>query len=134
MTSLTHADRALELFRRRPAVENPADWVANELLALAADSGRLSLRIAHSAEGKGPSLECSDPSNSVTSDESGPLRLFRTVLARFAKLAEEECGTAFDPYAGNACFDRTGPSGLVRLDVDYTNTTQDQSISITTRR
>jgi hypothetical protein len=133
MTSLTAADRALEFFRTRPPVENSIDWLANQLLALAAETNRISLRIVPAENGKGPVLECSDAAHTITSSDPVPLRLFRTVLARFAKMAEEENGMPFDPYGGKTHFDRTGPGGPVRLDVQFANTTQDQSIVITKR-
>jgi hypothetical protein len=134
MTTLTPADRALELFRHRPPVENPIDWLANQLLALAAESKRLSLRIVPAENGKGPTLECSDVVHTIASNDPGPLRLFRTLLARFAKLAEEEIGTPFNPYGGKLHFDRTGPEGPVGLDIEFANTTRDQSITISKRR
>ena len=133
MASLTSADRALELFRHRPPEGNPIDWLANQLLALAAECGGLSLRIVLTAGREGPVLELSDSVHLVTSEDSGPLRLFRTLLARFAKMAEEENGTTFNPYGGKVHFDRPGRGGPIRLDVDFVNTTQIQSITITRR-
>jgi hypothetical protein len=57
--------------------------------------------------------------------------VFRTLLARFAKMAEEENGTAFDPYGGKLHFDRPGPGGPVRLNVEFRNTTVAQSVTLT---
>jgi hypothetical protein len=131
MTGLTSAERALELFRQRPTGENRIDWLANHLLALAAECGLLSLRITSSEGGLHPTFECSDSVHVVTSEDPGPLRLFRTLLARFAKMAEEENGTAFDPYGGKLHFDRPGPGGLVRLDVEFRNTIVAQCITLT---
>jgi hypothetical protein len=133
MTSVTAADRALELFRHRPPVGNAIDWLANQLLALAAETELISLRIVPAENGKGPVLECSDSAHTISSSDPGPLRLFRTLLARVAKMAEEE-GLPFDPYGGTVHFDRSGPVGPVRLDVEFANTTQSQSISILKHR
>jgi hypothetical protein len=130
MTSLTYAERALELFRQRPPDENRIDWLANQLLMLAAESQSPSLRIAAPGEGDGRVLECSDSVQAVTSSDPGPLRVFRTLLARLAKMAEEENGAAFDPYGGKLHFDRTGPGGPVRLSVEFGNTTTTQLLTM----
>jgi hypothetical protein len=117
------------VFRRRPA-DNPIDWLAHQLLTLAADSQRLSLRIIPSADGENPALEATDSVHVVTTEDPSPLRLFRTLLARFAKMAVEENGTEFNPYGGKLHFERSGPGGPVRLDVEFANTTQVQSLAI----
>jgi hypothetical protein len=123
MTTLTVAERALDLFSHYPTGENRIDWLANQLLALAAESRSLSLRIVRDEKDDGPVLECSDSVHVVVLKDSGPLRLFRTLLARFAKMAEEENGTEFTPYGGKLHFDRPGPAGPVRLDIEFVNTT-----------
>jgi len=131
MTSMTFAERALELFQRRlPPVER-LDWLANQLLALAAECGSLSLRILPSFRGEDPTFECSDSDHALTSKDRGPLRVFRTLLARLAKMAEEENGADFEPYGGRLHFDRPGPGGPVRLDVEFKNTTVAQSVTLT---
>jgi hypothetical protein len=130
MTGLTSAERALELFRQRPPGENRIDWLANQLLALAAEGGPLSLRITPSDGELHPTFECSDSVHVIASEDPGPLRLFRTLLARLAKMAEEENGTAFDPYGGKLHFDRPDSTGPVRLDVEFDNTTTAQSLTM----
>jgi hypothetical protein len=160
MTSPTLAERAIDLFQQRPPGENRIDWLANQLLALvAAEPGPLELRIAptagmaigtfayqppddvgRSAEPrKAPphvstshTLVCVDYFHEAraSSADPGPLRLFRTLLARVAKMAEEESGTAFNPYGGKLHFDRPGPNGPVRLDVHFVNTTESQFLGM----
>jgi hypothetical protein len=127
MIALSTTERALDLFRRRPVGENRIDWLANQLLALAGETGVLSLRMAQ-ADGTGPVLECSDGTNVSASDEPGPLRLFRTLLARLAKMSEEEGGTEFDPYGGTLHFDRPGP---LRVRVEFRNTSGEQRVEMT---
>ncbi|WP_439630277.1 hypothetical protein [Gemmata sp.] len=105
MTSLTTAERALDLFRQRPDVENRIDWIANQLLALAAEGDGLALRIV-ATEAGGHALECAESGHVSVTTEAGPVRLFRTVLARLAKMAEEESGAAFNPYGGALVFRR----------------------------
>ena len=130
MTGLTSAERALELFQTHPPGENRIDWLANQLLALAAEGRSLTLRIVHSGAEKRV-MECSDSAHTVTSDHPGTLRVFRTLLARFAKMAEEENAAAFTPYGGNVHFDRPSSDGPARLYVEFQNTTQAQSLGIT---
>jgi hypothetical protein len=134
MTSLTPADRALELFQHRPELESPIDWLANQLLALAGETRRLAIQLIPAAEGQGPVFECSDSVHIVRSGDNGPMRLFRTLLARFAKMAEEENGTAFNAYGGKLHFERDTPNGPVRLEVEFENTTRAQAIAIEKRR
>ena len=131
MTSLTSAERGLELFLSRPPGENRIDWLANQLLALAAECRFLSFRVVPVGEGKW-TFECSDSAHAVASDDPGPLRVFRTLLARYAKMAEEENGAEFTPYGGSLYFDRATASGPTRVSVEFRNTTTAQSLTLTT--
>ena len=128
---MTPAERALALFQRPlPPVER-LNWLANGLLAIAAEAGPLSLRIIPSDGGLHPAFECSDSVHVITTEDRGPVRVFRTLLARFAKMADEESGAEFTPYGGQLHFDRPGPSGPVRVDVEFTNTTVAASATLT---
>lgn len=129
MTTLTAADRALDLFRHPPGGGDRLAWLANQLLALAGESGSLSLRVAPAADG--PVVECADAAHAVRSGDPGPLRLFRTVLARLAKMAADETGAAFDPYGGELRFDRPSPAGPVSITARFCNTTAAQSLTLT---
>ena len=130
MTGLTSAERALELFLSRPPGENRIDWLANQLLALAAECQFLSFRIVPLGEGKW-SFECADSAHVVTSADPSPLRVFRTLLARYAKMAEEENGTEFTPYGGKLHFDRPTPAGPTRLTAEFRNTSAAQTLTLT---
>jgi hypothetical protein len=119
---MTPAARALELFLTRPPQANKVDWLTNALLALAADAPLLSLGLVPDETGAGLTFEATDQFGTVSSRDASPLRLFRTVLARLAKLAEEERQAEFNPYEGQFSFDRVGPTGPVRIDVQFRNT------------
>lgn len=124
MTSLTTAERALDLFRQRPDVENRIDWLASQLLALAAEGDGLALRTTPTPVG-GHALECAEAGHVASTSESGPVRLFRTVLARLAKLAEQENGAEFNPYGGSLVFNRPG---IGSIGVEFCNTPGSQSL------
>jgi hypothetical protein len=119
---MTPAARALELFLTRPDGVNKVDWLANELLALAAEAPLLSLRLVADEAGTGLTFEATDQSETIASRDSAPQRLFRTVIARLAKMAEEEGRGEFNPYEGRFSLDRVGPKGPVRIDVELRNT------------
>src|SRR5947209_5007935 len=116
---MTSATRALELFLRRPTGANRIDWLANQLLALAAEARFLSMRILPNEAGDGWTFETSDSGHVVSSQDPGPLRVFRTLLARLAKMGEEETGVEFNPYGGKLSFERASPTGPVRIDVEF---------------
>ena len=130
MTSLTSAERALELFQRREPGEDRIDRLANQLLSLAAECRFLSFRVVPVGEGKW-TFECSDSAHTVASDDPGPLRIFRTLLARYAKKAVEETGAEFQPYGGNLHFDRDTPAGPTRIAVEFRNTTTANTLTLT---
>jgi hypothetical protein len=46
-------------------------------------------------------------------------------------MAEEENGTEFNPYGGKLHFDRDSPTGHVRVAVEFVNSSNDQSLSLT---
>ena len=94
MATLPVADRMIELFGHWPTDEGRKVCVADELLTLATESDFMSIRSRVVDEDVGVVLECSDSSHVVGSKEAGPLRVFRTLLARFAKMSEDETGTA----------------------------------------
>jgi hypothetical protein len=127
---MTLAQRVLELFLARPTGVNQVEWLANELLALAAESPFLSLRLVPDETGTGLRFEAIDPSATISSEDSTALRLFRTVLARLAKMAEVESGVEFNPYGGTVHFDRQGPQGPVRIDAEFGNTSGAQHLTL----
>jgi hypothetical protein len=127
---MTPAARALELFLARPTGVNKIDWLANELLALAAESASLSLRLVRDETGTDLRFEAADPSETIASRSPTPLRLFRTVLARLAKMAQEENDAEFNPYGGRYYFNRNGPKGPVRIDVELENTAGLQRLTL----
>jgi hypothetical protein len=128
---MTPAARAVELFLARPTGVNKIDWLANELLALAAEASTLSMRLVPDGVGTGLTFEASDRSGTIASQDSTPLRLFRTVLARLAKMAEEESRAEFNPYGGRFSLDRMGPQGPVRIDVAFRNAGGNASVTLT---
>ncbi|MCE9565550.1 MAG: hypothetical protein K8U57_26305 [Planctomycetes bacterium] len=130
MTTLTVAERAMELFGQRPTSENRIDWLANQLLDLAAESHFISCRIVPGEGEIATTLECRDSGHAVGLKDVGPLRLFRTLLARFAKMAEEENGTQFNPYGGQLHFNRPISGAPVRLNVEFANTKEIQYLAI----
>jgi hypothetical protein len=120
---LTTAERALDLFRQRPDVKDRIDWIANQLLTLAAEGDGLALRIVATGAG-GHGLECAESGHVSVTTEAGPVRLFRTVLARLAKMAEEETGAAFNPYGGALLFRQSGTGAV---SVEFSNVAGSQS-------
>jgi hypothetical protein len=128
---MTFAARALDLFLNRPEGVNRVDWLANQILDLAIESHFLAFRIVPQKDGDQLSFVCSDSLHNCSSPEPNPLRIFRTLLARFAKMAEEENGVEFNPYGGGLYFDRAGPNGPVRVSVEFVNTGIAQSLSLT---
>lgn len=124
------ADRVLELFQTRPTGSNRIDWLANQLLALTVEARALALRLVPDRAGGGWAFEVTASGRQVSTPDAGPVRLFRTLLARFAKMGEEETGAAFNPYAGKLHFDRTGSTGPARIDVEFENTAGIQSLSL----
>jgi hypothetical protein len=130
MVSPTPAERGLELFLVHTPVDTRLDWLANQLLALAAEGIVLSFRVVPVSEGKW-TFECSDSVHVVSSDDPGPLRVFRPLLARFAKMAVEENSAEFTPYGGKLHFDRPGLDGPTRLTVEFRNTTVAQTLALT---
>jgi hypothetical protein len=127
---MTFAARALELFLQRPGGENRIDWLANQLLGLAIDAHSLTFRIVPLEGGNELVFECSDSLHLDSTTNPGPLRLFRTLLARFAKMAEEENGTFFNPYGGKLYFNRNTPGGLVRVNVEFVNSGDVPSLTL----
>jgi hypothetical protein len=127
---MTFSNRALDLFLQRPEGVNRIDRLANELLALAMESHFLAFRIVPQKDGDELTFECSDSLHVNTSTNPSPLRIFRTLLARFAKMAEEENGTEFNAYGGKLHFDRNSPTGPSRVIVEFVNTGQMQSLSL----
>ncbi len=130
MRTLPVADRMIELFGHRPTDEGRKACVADELLSLATESDFMSIRVAGCDEDVGVVLECSDSSHVVGSREAGPLRVFRTLLARFAKMAEDETGTAPTAYGTRLHLERPSVSGPVRLSVEFANTSEIQYLAI----
>ncbi|MDB5312874.1 MAG: hypothetical protein JWO38_7076 [Gemmataceae bacterium] len=128
---MTSSTRALDLFLRRSTDTNRIDWLANQLLALAAESQSFSLRLGPGEDGIAWVLEAFDADQLVSTREPGPVRVFRTVLARLAKLAEQETGAAFNPYGGKLWFDRTSPTGPARVIVDFINAGDGCSLTMT---
>jgi hypothetical protein len=128
---MTFATRAVELFLQRPPGVNRIDWLANQLLALATESHYLHLRIISDEGADSLTFECADSTNVHRTSDSSPLRLFRTLLARFAKMAEEENGAEFSPYGGKLNFDRNGPAGQVKVAVEFVNSGNAPSLCMT---
>lgn len=137
MTALpadTPAGVALGLFTSRPADGgNKIDWLADQLLTLAVGTPALSMGLVPDDPGTGAvRLEVADSVHRLTSTDPTPLRLFRTLLARLAKLSADESATNFDPYHGRYVLTRSRrEDGPVRLEVEIDNTTVEPRLRIT---
>ena len=128
MTTLPVADRLIELFNYR---QTQHDRIATELLTLATDADFVSMRVAGCAEDVGVVLECEDSSHVVGSKEAGPLRVFRTLLTHFAKLAETEHGIPANSFGERLRIEQTTSRGRVRLNIEFANTSDLQYLAIT---
>jgi len=119
---MTSAEQVLKHFAELPA-GTTVDWIIERFLACACDAGSLSIEIPHSEP---PRLEAT--LNGRTASDSGRpgLRLFRTMLARMAKMAADEGGSKFEPYGGHLVFHRAG----TRIETEFENTTVDQRFSM----
>lgn len=117
---LTTGDQLRELFRGPPAGGRGIVWLADRVLEIAQYTGSLSLPVGPAGLDPG-----------AHPDLAGlPPRVFRTLLARFAKLAADESGREFDPYHGQYSLVRSGRGGPVRLDIRIANTTAEQRLQI----
>ena len=83
---------------------------------------------------KSSSIPHSEPSrleattNGTTASDTGRpgLRLFRTLLARMAKMGADEANAQFEPYGGRVVFHRAGS----RIETEFENTTVEQRLSM----
>lgn len=109
------------------------DWTEG-LLRLAAEGKGLTLRVARGEDATLPRhLQIVEAGEITQTEDSAAIRVIRPLLARLAVKAQEELGIAFDPYGGRFAFTREAVRGVVRIEIEFTNTSRDQSLVLTTK-
>jgi hypothetical protein len=128
---VTPSEAVGELFGRLPQTGKDIVWLADELISVVQHIGSISLEIVRDGTDSS-SLVCSSDSTEspVIVGGRGPPYLFRPLLARLAVLGSEETGTEFQTYGGRYSLTRSSRSVPVRLDIEYTNTTTTQRLTI----
>lgn len=130
---MTPGEQLIELFGTVPPPGGNLDWYADRLLNLATATSALVIELV-------PDLLSPDYNRSLRVEDDGrvldggrprALRAFRPLLARLAVIGAQESRTEFQPYGGRYSLVRPGPTGPVRLDIDFSNTTVSQRLSIT---
>jgi len=126
-------ERLLELFATLPPPGSNLDWYEIGLLAIAAETPSVTVRLVPDMDATPPSwhLDVEESGRTLTAARGIGTRVFRPLLARLAVIAAEETGGEFQPYGGRYSLTRALPGGPVRLDVEFSNTTGSQRISIT---
>ena len=126
-------ERVVQLLDTFPPPGSTLDWLAGCLLAIAADAPAVTIRVAPNSDIPPTKwhLQVGQPGRTSRAERPGSIRVFRPLLARLAMIAAEETGIEFQPYGGRYSLVRTGSDGPVRLDVEFSNTTASQYLSIT---
>ena len=130
MTGATSADRAFELFHRHPPVEYPNDWITEQLLALTAESGRLSLAFFPQPVEKSRCSSARIASILWQRKTRSPYVSSATSWPDSRRRQRRRTVRRSSPTATSFHFDRIGPAGPVRLEVEFENTTRAQMITI----
>jgi hypothetical protein len=129
--AVTASEAVRNLFARLPLPDKDLVWLADELISIVQHIGSVSLELVRDNSETPLLIARNMPTDgSVTIEGSGPTRLFRPLLARLAVIGAEETGTEFQPYGGCYTLIRSSRSGPVRLDIQFTNTTTSQNLSI----
>lgn len=130
---MTASERIVQLFTTPPPPGSNLDWFAGGLLAIAADTPAVTIRSVPDPEDPpfGRRLQIEEPGRMLDGVRRPAARVFRPLLARLAVIAAEETGIEFQPYGGRYSLVRPGAGGPVRLDVEFSNTTGSQQLSIT---
>jgi hypothetical protein len=124
---MTTAEHVARFLSTPPAPGQTLDWHAQGILSYAAWGG---VAVEAVADGAGRRLRVTASRETAETTDANALRLFRPLLARLAKLATEESGTAFDPYSGRLHFFRPGWVLAPRVDVEFDNTPAAQRLAI----
>jgi hypothetical protein len=125
-----NADEAVrELFAQLPVPGKDVVWLADQVVAIAQHIG--SVELERVRNGEEHTLICRTNTAQQAIAGSGPLRLFRPLLARFAVLGADETGSEPQLYGGRYTIVRSSRIGPVRLEIAFTNTPGSQRISIT---
>ena len=127
------ADAVRELVDRFPIPGRDIIWFGDQLIAIAQHVGSFTLELVRDGEDSWSLVCCSDPppENPVRYTGRGPRSYFRPLMARIAVMCSDETGTEFKPYGGHYTLRRAAAGYPVQLDIDFSNTTACQRLTIT---
>jgi hypothetical protein len=130
---MTPGEQIIQLFLTVSPPGSNLDWLVGGLLAVAADTPSVTIRVIPDSDIPATKWHLQVEQQGRVSRAEGPgsYRLFRPLLARLAVIAAEETGIEFQPYGGRYSLVRPGTDGPIRLDVEFSNTTVSQHLSIT---
>jgi hypothetical protein len=131
---VTGPERLLQVFLDIPKPGRGLLWAADSLLDLAAElpAVRFEKVLPSAEQPEAPAtFEVSDGASTLRTTERILVRLFRSLLPRFAVLGAEQMGIEAPLYGGRIVLTRVVGSEPVRLDVDFSNVLGCQRLHIT---
>ena len=127
---MTVLDGLRQLFSAYPFQGKDLVWLVDEIVRVVQHTGSVTIECVRTDGGEFAGVVCRTPDDEYRLPISR-VGVFRSILARFGVMCSDETGTEFQPYGGRYVLTRSSHSGPVRLEIEFTNTTAPQRLSIT---